>query len=83
MKRLVLVAAGILTAVIFASGYLVSFVTTILAMSFDLPGPYADDPVAWVWFALSIAIIFAISFAFCRWLVGRVERRLKDAATFQ
>jgi len=83
VKRLILVAAATLTVVIFASGYLISFVTTILAMWLDLPGPYADDPVAWLWFALSIAILFAISFAFCRWLVGRVERRFKDAATFQ
>ncbi len=82
MKRLVLLATAFLTVIIFASGHLLSFVTTVLAVWLDLPGPYADDPTAWVWFVVNVVILFAISFAFCRWLVRQVERRVIEADTF-
>ena len=83
MKRLVLVSASILTVLIFASGYAISFLVTVLAMSLDLPGPYADHPVAWLWFVLSIAILFGMSWLFCKWLVRRAERRVTDAEIFR
>ena len=83
MRGLVLVSASILTVLFFASGYAISFLVTVLAMALDLPGPYADHPVAWLWFGLSIAVLFGISWLFCRWLVRRAERRFADTEAFR
>ena len=29
-------------------------------MNLDLPGPYSESPIAWVWFGLSLATFFGI-----------------------
>jgi hypothetical protein len=68
---------------IYGTGYGLEFLITVLAMSFDLPGPYSDSPVVWAWFALGVLAVFSISFGFCRWFARRIEKNLLLGATFE
>lgn len=83
MKNLIFAASAALTFIIFASGYAVQFLITIAAMSLDLPGPYADSPVAWVWFVVSLLFLFGVSLVFCRVFARRVEKKLLARTTFE
>ena len=83
MKRIILVAAIALTAILYAMGYAVEFVITALAMSLDLPGPYSDSPVVWVWFAVSLVTVFGVSLGFCRWFARRIEKKVVSESTFE
>ncbi len=82
MNRLVLVAALILTAIMFASGHAVQFLVTIIGMTFDLPGPLIDSYMSWIWFAFSMLFLFVVSYLFCRWFGHRVEKRQDVARPF-
>lgn len=82
MRKLIVIASLALTVIMFGMGYAASFLITVIAMSFNLPGPYADSPIAWVWFALSLLIVFGVSFLFCRWLARRIERKIFLRNTF-
>jgi membrane protein implicated in regulation of membrane protease activity len=75
VTRLIAITSLILTAILFASGYVVVFVTSMIAIWFDLPGPYSDKPIAWLWLVLNVLMLFIISFVFCRWFARRVEKR--------
>lgn len=77
------IAASVLTLVMFASGYLVSFVVNVLAALFKVPGPYSESPVAWVWFVLSLLILFGMSMAFCVWFARIIEKKTRVESTFQ
>ncbi len=83
MKRVVWVGTFVLAVTIFAAGYAIEFLTTVLAMAFDLPGPYADDPVAWLWLGVSTLAVVAISFLFCSRFAGHVEKKIRDESTFE
>ncbi|MEL6487490.1 MAG: hypothetical protein AAFQ13_10155 [Pseudomonadota bacterium] len=83
MNRLLLLAAGALTIIIFLIGYALQFIVTFIAVLFDLPGPYADHPAAWVWFALNLGIVFAVAYLFCRWLAHKVEARVRITSEFE
>ena len=83
MRNLIIVATLAMTAIMFAMGYAVSFVVTAIAMSLDLPGPYAASPIAWVWFGLSLLMLFGVSFAFCQWFARKVEKRILTESTFE
>ncbi len=82
-KYPVAAAATVLTVIIFAMGYVVEFLITVLAMSLDLPGPYAESPITWVWFGISILLVFAVSLLFCRWFARTVEKRVRVERTFE
>lgn len=82
MKKLVLVASFILTVIMFASGYAVQYLITIIAMTFDLPGPLIESFMSWPWFVFSLLFLFGVSYLFCRWFGRRVERRTAAATTF-
>lgn len=83
MRKLIASASLMLTAIMFASGYVVVFVTNFAAAILKLPGPYSDAPVAWVWLAVSLVILFVASVMFCGWLVRAVEKRLRVQGVFQ
>ena len=71
-----------LTLGILALGYVIEFSFTIISMNLNLPGPYANSPVAWVWFGMGMLTIFAASFAFCRWFAARVAKKSLADRTF-
>ena len=82
MRNLIVIASLALTVIMFGIGYAVDFLVTVIAMSLELPGPYADSPIAWVWFAVSLVCVFGVSILFCRWLARRIERKLLLRNTF-
>jgi bacteriorhodopsin len=83
VRTLTIVASALLTAIMFASGYAVQFLVTVIAMAFDLPGPLIDSPYSWVWFGFSVLFLFAVSFLFCRWFARRIEKRTIFTRTFE
>ena len=83
MRRTIILASLILTAIMFASGYVIVYTTSFLAMALELPGPYSQNPIAWLWVALSVLMLFVASLAFCRWLARRVERQSLTSRTFE
>ena len=83
MNRTVLAAAAVLTVILYVVGYAVQFAITFLAMTFDLPGPYSDSPMAWIWGALGLAAAFGMSLGFCRWFARRIEKKLLSERTFE
>ena len=74
MRRSILLGTAVLAVILFAIGHAISFLVTVLAMTFDLPGPYSDDPIAWIWFGLSLLIVVVVSFLFCRWFARRIDK---------
>ena len=83
MTRLVLVGATILTLIIIGIGYALEALDTFLAVWFDLPGPYSNEPEAWIWFALNLSIVFGIAFLFCRWLARRAQAKAMVDKVFE
>ncbi|MDZ4308693.1 hypothetical protein [Allopontixanthobacter sp.] len=83
MTRLVLIGTLVLSVILFGIGYAIEFIVTIFAMAFDLPGPYSDDPVAWVWFGVSLILVLIISFLFCRWFAKSIEKKFEAESTFK
>jgi 4-hydroxybenzoate polyprenyltransferase len=81
--RLIALASLILTAVMFASGYIVVFVTSMLAIWSNLPGPYSSKPIAWLWLVLNVLMLFIISFVFCRWFARKIDKRNDSTGTFK
>lgn len=78
MRKLLIVASLILTIVMFLISYVVIFVTSAIAVGFKLPGPYADAPIAWLWFGLHITMMFGVSFLLCRWFAHRISKQVQD-----
>ena len=74
MNGVLVRAVLMLTVIMFASGYVVTFVTSMFAIALNLPGPYSQEKVAWLWLALHVVMLFGTSFLFCRWLARKVER---------
>lgn len=83
MKKLLVISTLALTLILYGIGYAVSFAITVLAMTFDLPGPYSDDPIVWLWFGLSLLSLLAVAFLFCRWLINRARQEARKEATFE
>ena len=83
MKRVVWVGTFVLTIIIFVTGYAVEFLITVLAMALDISGPYSDDPVAWLWFGVSMPAVVAISFLFSSWFARRAEKKIRVERTFE
>ncbi len=83
MSKLIVIASILLTSIMVAMGYVVTFVTSMFAIALKLPGPYADAPIAWVWFGFHIVLLFGVSFWFCRWLARRIEKRNYVGDTFR
>jgi len=79
---MVLAAAALLTVILYVVGYAVQFAITFLALSFDLPGPYSDTPMVWVWFAFGLSAAFGMSFGFCRWFARRIEKQVLSDRTW-
>ena len=82
MKSLLAKASATLTLGILAIGYAIEFLFTVISMKLNLPGPYTNSPIAWVWFGMSVLIIFAASLAFCRWFAARVAQKSLADRTF-
>ena len=83
MKRLTLVATIALMVILYVTGYALEIGITLLAMNLDLPGPYSESPIAWVWFGLSLATFFGILFGFCHWFARRVQKKVITESTFR
>ena len=83
MNRLIMTASIAMTVIVFASGHAVTFLVTVVGMSLDLPGPLAESPMAWVWFVLSLLILFCVSLVFCRWFAWRIEMKILAESTFE
>ena len=83
MRGIIWIGSMLLAVILFGIGHAIAFLTTMLAMAFDLPGPYADDPTAWLWFAISVVVVLAVSVIFCRWFARRVERQVRTESTFE
>jgi hypothetical protein len=83
MKTLVVVASLMLTVIMFAVGHIVGFMSSFLAITFNLPGPYSESPEAWIWFVLSLLVLFGVSYAFCGWLTRNVQKKLSVSKIFE
>ena len=83
MRKLIVIWSIILTITMVASGYAAQFLTTVLAMSLNLPGPLSESPIAWLWFAVSVALLLTISFAFCWAFARQLEKRLGMGKSFE
>ena len=82
MKRQILFASLVLSILMFAMGHVVVFMTSMISIALDVPGPYTKEPIAWLWLALHISILFGVSWLFCRWLAKRIERNNAIEKTF-
>jgi hypothetical protein len=83
VKRLTIVAAIALMVILYVTGYALEVGITLFAMELDLPGPYSDSPVAWVWFGLSMLTFFGVLLGFCHWFARRIEKMVATKGTFE
>lgn len=83
MNRLALKSALLLTAVMFITSYVAQFLTTVVPIWLELPGPYSDGVFAWIWFALNVLIFWTVAFLFCRWLARLVEKKVRMERVFE
>lgn len=83
MKRLILVATIALMVILYVTGYALEVGITVLAMSLDLPGPYSESPVAWLWFGMSMLTFFGVLLGFCHWFARRIKRMVITESTFE
>ena len=83
MRRLILVSTIALMVILYATGYALELGITLLAMNLDLPGPYSESPVAWLWFGVSILTFFGVSLGFCHWFARRIKKLVITESTFE